>query len=60
LYVNNFDAYNKIYGSIGAIIALMVLIYINCLVVIVGFELNTSIDKARITKKRMESEGGAI
>lgn len=60
LYVNNFDAYNKIYGSIGAIIALMVLIYINCLVVIVGFELNTSIDKARITKKRMESESGAI
>ncbi|MFN5218834.1 MAG: YihY/virulence factor BrkB family protein [Sphingomonadales bacterium] len=53
LYVNNFDAYNKIYGSIGAIIALMVLIYINCLVIIVGFELNTSIDKASITKKRM-------
>jgi membrane protein len=56
LYVNNFDAYNKIYGSIGAIIALMVLIYINCLVVIVGFELNTSIDKARITKNKMEAE----
>lgn len=60
LYVNNFDAYNKIYGSIGAIIALMVLIYINCLVVIVGFELNTSIDKARITKKRMKEEEGII
>jgi membrane protein len=60
LYVNNFDAYNKIYGSIGAIIALMVLIYINCLVVIVGFELNTSIDKARITKNKMEAEEGII
>jgi membrane protein len=60
LYVNNFDAYNKIYGSIGAIIALMVLIYINCLVVIVGFELNTSIDKARITKKKAQTEETAI
>jgi membrane protein len=56
VYVNNFDAYNKIYGSIGAIIALMVLIYINCLVVITGFELNTSIDKARITKAKMAAQ----
>ena len=54
LYVNNFNAYNKIYGSIGAIIALMVLIYINCLVVIVGFDLNTSIDKARMSKARIQ------
>jgi membrane protein len=55
LYVNNFNAYNKIYGSIGAIIALMVLIYINCLLVIVGFDLNTSIDKARITKAKQQA-----
>lgn len=52
LYVNNFDAYDKVYGSIGAIIALMVLIYINCLVIIAGFELNASIDKARITSAK--------
>jgi len=56
IYVNNLDAYNKIYGSIGAIIALMVLIYINCLVIIVGFELNASIDKARITSLRNEEK----
>lgn len=48
IYVNNFDSYNKIYGSIGAILALMVLIYINVFLVIIGFELNTSIDKAEI------------
>jgi hypothetical protein len=29
-------------------------------VVIVGFELNTSIDKARITKNKMEAEEGII
>ncbi len=49
-YVNNFNAYNKVYGSIGAIIALMVLIYINMLTTIIGFELNVSIDKAMLKK----------
>lgn len=51
VYVNNFNSYNKIYGSIGAIIALMILIYINTLSIIVGFELNTSIDKASLQQK---------
>ena len=46
LYVNNFNTYNKVYGSIGAIIALMILIYINMLTIIVGFELNVSIEQA--------------
>lgn len=50
LYVNNFDSYNKVYGSIGAILALMVLIYINILIILIGFELNTSIDKAELSK----------
>jgi membrane protein len=45
-YVNNFGSYNKLYGSIGTILALMVLIYFNCIVLLVGFELNCSIDKA--------------
>jgi membrane protein len=52
LYVNNFDSYNKVYGSIGAILALMVLIYINILIILIGFELNASIDKAEISKQR--------
>jgi membrane protein len=56
LYVNNFDSYNKIYGSIGAILALMVLIYINSFLIIVGFELNTSIDKAEVQKTKLNAE----
>ncbi len=55
LYVNNFNTYNKIYGSIGAIIALMILIYINILTIIVGFELNVSIEKAKM-KSMAEKE----
>lgn len=45
-YVNNFNSYNKLYGSIGVIIAFMVLIYFNSLVLLIGFELNSSIDRA--------------
>jgi len=45
-YVNSFNSYNKIYGSIGTILVLMMLIYFNSLVLLIGFELNSSIDRA--------------
>lgn len=51
-YVNSFNTYNKVYGSIGAIIALMILIFINLLTIIVGFELNVSIEKALASAKK--------
>ena len=53
-YVNNFDSYNKLYGSIGTVIVLMVLIYFNCLVLLIGFELNSSIDRARSVSEPLE------
>jgi len=42
-YVNNFSSYNKVYGSIGTILILMLLIYINSFILLVGYELNVSI-----------------
>lgn len=42
-FVNLFGRYNALYGSIGSIIVLMALIYINSLVLLIGFELNVSI-----------------
>ena len=42
-FVDNFGKYNALYGSIGTIIVLMGVIYINSLVLIIGFELNVSI-----------------
>ena len=44
VYVNNFGRYNALYGSIGTIMVLMALIYINSLVLLIGFELNVSIN----------------
>jgi len=43
LFVENFGKYNALYGSIGTIIVLMIIIYINSLVLLIGYELNVSI-----------------
>ncbi len=42
-FVNNFGRFNVLYGSIGTIIVLMITIFINSLVILIGFELNVSI-----------------
>jgi membrane protein len=42
-YVDNFNNYNKLYGSISAIFILMTLIFVNALVVLMGFELNVAL-----------------
>ncbi len=45
-YVTNFSTYNKIYGSIGVLIALMVWIQLITIVLLVGYEVNASIHDA--------------
>ena len=45
-YVEGFNSYNKLYGSVGTLMVIMVLIYFNCFVVLIGFKLNKSIDEA--------------
>jgi membrane protein len=42
-FVNNFGQYNQIYGSIGALIVLLLWLQINAVILLIGFELNTSI-----------------
>ncbi len=46
-YVNNFGNYNKLYGSIGTLIVIMLWIYINSLILLLGFDLNVSIRSAK-------------
>jgi membrane protein len=45
-YVNHFNAYNKVYGSIGVLIVIMMLIYINTFILLLGYELNVALDMA--------------
>ena len=42
-YVNNFGQYNKLYGSLGTFIVIMSWLWINSMVLLLGFELNNSI-----------------
>jgi len=52
-YINNFGQYNKFYGSIGTLIGLLIWLFVNSLVLLIGFEINVSIHKAG--KQRLES-----
>jgi len=42
-FVNRFGTYNEVYGSIGALIVIMIWLQINAFIIIIGFELNASI-----------------
>lgn len=42
-YVNEFDTYNRLYSSIGTVIVIMLTIQFNCLILLIGYELNASI-----------------
>ncbi len=46
-WVGRFGNYNQLYGSIGTVLMLMVLIFINSLILLVGFELNVSISSLK-------------
>lgn len=52
-FVDNFGRYNEIYGSIGALIVVLLWLKFNCLVILLGYELNTSIvgNLYRLTNK---------
>ena len=54
-YVSNFAQYNKLYGSIGTLLIIMLWIYLNSLVLIIGFELNASIASVKHQKRTISS-----
>ena len=51
-WVNKFGTYNKVYGSIGTIMILMIVVYFNALILLIGFELNVSIHSLQEKIKR--------
>ena len=57
-FVNNFGRYNVLYGSIGTVMVVMALIYINSLAILIGFELNVSIKslKAMSLQRQIEEK----
>lgn len=59
-YVSNFSNYNELYGSISTVLILMLLIYFNSLVLLIGFELNVSITslKHEVDERKKNLAGG--
>jgi membrane protein len=59
-WVNNFSHYNELYGSIGTVLIIMILIYFNSLVLLIGFELNVSINslKHEVDERNKNLAGG--
>ena len=55
-YVDVTQTYNKLYGTIGTIIVLMLWIQINAFVLLIGFELNASIAVNRDLKKQRDKD----
>ena len=47
VYIDNFSSYNQLYGSIGALVVLMFYLWLNAIILILGFELNTSLQKLK-------------
>ena len=48
IWVIRFSKYNELYGSIGTLLIMMFYIWINCVILLLGFELNASINKLRL------------
>ena len=43
IYIAKFSNYNQLYGSIGALLVMMLYIYINAILLLLGFELNAAL-----------------
>lgn len=50
IYIENFSNYNKLYGSIGALLILMIYLWLNSNILLLGYELNLSLNKLRKRK----------
>lgn len=53
IWVVKFASYNELYGSIGTLLIMMFYIWINCMILLLGFELNGTINKLK-KKSRIE------
>ncbi|MFK5879385.1 MAG: YihY/virulence factor BrkB family protein [Flavobacteriaceae bacterium] len=51
IYVEKFAQYNKLYGSIGTLLILMLFIWLNSIILLLGFELNASMNRLRLKHK---------
>jgi membrane protein len=51
IWVVKFSKYNELYGSIGTLLIMMFYIWINCMILLLGYKLNTTIHKSKLKKQ---------
>jgi membrane protein len=57
-YVDNFGSYNKVYGSLGALIAFLIWLQFNIFSILLGFELNAAIAINRDLRALKDTDTG--
>ncbi|MBK9292669.1 MAG: YihY/virulence factor BrkB family protein [Bacteroidetes bacterium] len=55
-YITNFSSYNALYGSIGTLIILLMWIFFNAYILLIGYELNASIMRAKRSFENQTNE----
>jgi len=62
IWAQNFSSYNRVYGSIGALLITMLFIFINSLMLLIGYELNVSINylKQKAEERNLEEQKNEI
>ncbi len=55
IYLTNFGRYNEIYGSIGAVIAMLMWTYISAFLILLGAALNVALEDARADRIRRDA-----
>lgn len=53
IYIDNFNNYNLLYGSIGTLLVIFLWIYLSCRMLLVGYELNRSI-MGEVERQRLQ------
>lgn len=56
IWVVKFSKYNELYGSIGTLLVVMFYIWINCIILLLGFDLNAAINKLKRDNLQLELE----
>ncbi|MEM8641246.1 MAG: YihY/virulence factor BrkB family protein [Cyanobacteria bacterium P01_G01_bin.54] len=52
IYVDQFSAYNRVYGLVGAFMVLMIWLYLSCLILLIGGQLNVTLAEAMEQEER--------
>ena len=51
-YVNNFANYSRFYGTLGAVVALMLWLSLTSIIMLIGVEINALLMELKITTSR--------